>query len=422
MSDKLIQAIKTDSIPFEQLSHLQPLIDKIKHEKYVLLGEASHGTSEFYKIRADLTKRLIREKGFTFIAVEGDWPACQQVNQYIKGYADNIYNARQVLSSSFERWPTWMWANEELIDLIEWLKTYNQDKPKEKKVCFYGIDVYSLWESMDEIINYLTKTNSPILEKANEAFACFEPFNREGQRYGVSAAFYNEGCHDEVIQLLTDILVKKHNNPSTDESQLNLEVNVIITANAENYYRTMITDDNESWNIRDRHMVEIINTISQNYGKNAKGIIWEHNTHVGDARATDMANEGLVNVGQLLREQEGNDNLFIVGFGTHHGTVIAGDRWGSEFKRMIVPPAQKGSWEDSLHKAGPRDKILIFTEKNRRNYLQTMGHRAIGVVYDPKYEQYGNYVPSRISERYDAFIFINSTNALEPLAVERVLV
>lgn len=419
MNDNRIEVIKNEAKPLHGPADFDSLLHKADKTQYVLLGESSHGTSEFYKIRAELSKRLIVEKGFTFLAVEGDWPACQEVNRYIKGYDQKYAHARDVLQS-FKRWPTWMWANVELIDFIEWLKDYNKKQPKERQVGFYGIDVYSLWESMDEIIHYLEQNNSPDVETAKKVFSCFEPFNRQPEKYGVSASFYSEGCHDEVIKLLTDICLKKHKYMDAEESGLNLEVNALITANAENYYRTMVVNDNESWNIRDRHMVEVINKITEFYHGDAKGIIWEHNTHVGDARATDMADEGIVNVGQILREQKGNENLLVVGFGTHRGTVIAADEWGVNFEKMIVPPARDGSWEDLMHKAGPHDKLLIFNEQNRNVFKEKIGHRAIGVVYEPMYEHYGNYVPSSMPERYDAFIYINSTNALTPLEVERV--
>ncbi|MDR4885960.1 erythromycin esterase family protein [Fredinandcohnia sp. QZ13] len=422
MVDKMIQAIQQHSIPIRNPKEdLEQLVISIKNEKYILLGESSHGTSEFYKNRKELTKKLIVEKDFTFIAVEGDWPACQEVNRYIKGYSSKYNNARDVLMQ-FKRWPTWMWANEEIIDLIEWLKEYNQGKPSEKMVGFYGIDIYSLWESMDEIIKYLEKRNSPDLEVARQAFACFEPFNREAEKYALSSAFYSEGCHEEVTKLLTGISVNKHIYHDSEESSLNVEVNALIAANAENYYTTMITNDNESWNIRDRHMVEVIHKIDSFYNHQSKGIIWEHNTHVGDARATDMANEGIVNVGQLLREQAGSENVYIVGFGTHHGTVIAASEWGENFEKMKTPPATTGSWEDLLYKAGNYDKLLLFTDKNRHLFANSIGHRAIGVIYHPQYEHYGNYVPSVISERYDAFIFVNHTNALTPLEVRGVLI
>lgn len=421
MSHNLVEFIKKEAIPLKQIEDYNPLFDKMSEAKFVLLGESSHGTSEFYKIRAELSKKLIQENGYTYIAVEGDWPACQQINRYIKSYDSVHKNAEEALTA-FGRWPTWMWANEELIDFVEWLKSYNQSIPKDKQIGFYGVDVYSLWESLEEIITYLEKTNSPDLEIAKKAFACFEPFNRDPQLYGVSGSFYSEDCREEVVQLLTEITLKKKTYTSYyEEGKLNLEVNALVTANAENYYRTMVTNDTESWNIRDRHMVEVLNRINSYYGESAKGIVWEHNTHVGDARATDMAAEGMVNVGQLLREQIGDENVFIVGFGTHRGTVIAADKWGVNYERMLIPPAQEGSWEDLMHKAGPHDKLLIFNKNNKETFNQTIGHRAIGVVYNPLYEQYGNYVPSVMNERYDAFIYINTTNALQPLEVRRVL-
>lgn len=419
MNKQLIQSIKDNAIPLRTANDYDFLLREVNEQSLVLLGESSHGTHEYYKERAEISKKLITEKGFTFLAVEGDWPACQKVNRYIKGYDKESIDAREVLKS-FNRWPTWMWANEEMIELIEWLKEHNMKQSKENQVGFYGIDIYSLWESMDEIISYLEKTNSSLAEEAKQAFSCFDPFNRKPEKYGISAAFYSEGCHDEVTNLLTEISLNKHTFKDDEESSLNIEINALITTNAENYYRTMVLDDNQSWNIRDQHMVEVINKIEQFYGEKAKGIVWEHNTHVGDARATDMANQGVVNVGQLLREQKGNNKVLIVGFGTHRGTVIAADQWGVNFENMITPPAQEGSWEDAMHKAGPSNKLLLFTKENRSLFLQPIGHRAIGVVYNPQYEQYGNYVPSVMSDRYDAFIYINNTKALQPLDVKEV--
>lgn len=197
-----MKAIKEYAIPLHTHDDVSFLLNEIDDETFVLLGESSHGTSEFYQIRSELSKRLIVEKGFTFIAVEGDWPACLQINRYIKGYDKHIKSARDALKK-VNRWPTWMWANEEMLELIEWLKKYNSKQPENKKVGFYGIDIYSLWESMDEIIHHLEKSNSQMLNATKEAFACFEPFNRRPEKYGVAAAFYGETCHEEVIRLLT---------------------------------------------------------------------------------------------------------------------------------------------------------------------------------------------------------------------------
>jgi erythromycin esterase-like protein len=408
-------SIKKHALPFEHNQHLTPLIDAIGKVKYVLLGEASHGTSEFYTTRTELTKKLIQEKGFTFIAVEGDWPACYEVNRYVKGYEPSYSSARDALQT-LNRWPTWMWSNEEVLDLIEWLKLYNETQ--DVKVGFYGLDVYSLWESMEAIIQYLEDTQSPELDQAKEAFECFEPFHRKAEQYGVSAALYGEDCKQEVLALLQSLLTNRNKYENDDEASLNLVVNALVTTNAEHYYHTMITNDNESWNIRDHHMVHALEHITTFYGSEAKGIVWEHNTHIGDARATDMVHAGLVNVGQLTREKYGEENVYAIGFGTYKGTVIASTKWGTPHEVMPVPEATIGSWEHFLHKARNGNKLLLFDSMNQHEFNETIGHRAIGVIYHPQYEHLGNYVPTRVSDRYNAFIYIEETKALTPISVK----
>ena len=393
------------------------LVQQVKNSKFVLLGEASHGTSEFYTARVEITKKLIQEKGFTFVAVEGDWPACQAINRYVKGY-DQVFNSARDVLKIFDRWPTWMWANEEMIDLIEWMKEYNESGQNQTKVGFYGIDIYSLWESMDEVIHYLKQIDSPDLEAARRAFTCFEPFNRNNEEYAVSAGIFSEGCIEEVAKLLTTIQRKKEKYPNHEELNLNLQVNALVAYNAENYYRTMVVHDDKSWNIRDMHMVDTLNEIMDFYGSKGKAIVWEHNTHVGDASATDMSDSGMINVGQVIREQNPAEDVFITGFGTYKGTVIAADEWGVDLEIKTVPPAMNGSWEEAMHLSGAYDKLLIFTDENRQLFQDRVGHRAIGVVYRPEYEQYGNYVPSVMSERYDAFIYMEETQALHPLVHE----
>lgn len=413
-TDQYIDQIANHSARFTDITDLEPLIKAASPAKYILLGEASHGTSEFYSIRTEITKKLIKEHGFSFVAVEGDWPACYEVNRYVKGVAPEYSSAEDSLKKSFNRWPTWMWANHEMVDLVNWLYDFNQNRGK-KKVGFYGLDVYSLWESLEAIIDYLEKIKSPNIEKAKKAIECFEPFHRKPEMYGISAAFYGEDCMDEIIDLLNSIRQGKKTYDGDPEANLNMKINAIAASNAENYYHTMVTNDNESWNVRDRHMAEALHHIGNFYGSEAKGIIWEHNTHIGDARATDMASEGMVNVGQLTREQYGEKNIYAIGFGTHHGTVIAAEEWGNEPKIMTVPKGISGSWEDYLHKEGAFNKYMIFTEENKHLFREIIGHRAIGVVYHPEFEHHGNYVPSRLSERYDAFIYVDETKALSKL-------
>jgi erythromycin esterase-like protein len=416
----MLESIKKHAKPFESVDDLDPLINAIGDAKYVLLGESSHGTSEFYTIRAELTKRLIKEKGFSVIAVEGDWPSCQSINRYIKNIGSPPNDVRTALES-FNRWPTWMWANQEIIELIEWLKNFNQQTKRKNKVGFYGLDVYSLWESMDEIIKYLERTGNTGLKQARNAFNCFEPFNRNNESYAVSAGYLSEDCMKEALGLLSSIQKNKWKYDDDDESSLNMEVNALVTVNAEEYYRTMVTSDSKSWNVRDIHMVEALNCVMKYYGEGTKVIIWEHNTHIGDARATDMKDAGMVNVGQLVREQNFPEDVYIVGFGTNTGTVIASTEWGVDFRVTNIPSAQNGSWENLMHKAGAHNQYLLFTDENRKDFSKRIGHRAIGVVYRPEHEHFGNYVPSIMSSRYDGFIFVDETHALHPLQLESLI-
>ena len=419
--DATVTHIENQSIRLEDPTDLDTLIDAIGDARIVLLGEASHGTSEFYTWRRELSKRLIQEKGFHCIAVEGDWPPCYEVNKYVKGYGNNEeINANDLLIEQFQRWPSWMWANEETADLVEWLKQYNDHRGGQHKVGFYGIDVYSLWESMEEIINYLENKGSEEVESAKKAFSCFEPYGRDPQVYGMNASFFSDSCEQEVVGLLMQLQEKRAQSSTGEESSLSAEMNALVAVNAERYYRSMVRGGPDSWNIRDHHMVDSIERVMDFYGPAAKVIVWEHNTHIGDARATDMVQEGMVNVGQLVREQYPPEDVFAVGFATYKGSVIAGSSWGSQLEEMTVPPAQPHSWESLLHRAGQYNKLLIF-EPNDSFFVERLGHRAIGVVYDPEYEQFGNYVPTSLSARYDALIFLDETRALEPLVRKPVL-
>lgn len=412
MTNKLIQAISEHCLPLNDVS-LNKIVEEIGDAKIVMIGEASHGTSEFYTIRAELSKKLIEQKGFQLIAVEGDWPSAQAVNYYVKGYSEEGKIAKDVLMSAFHRWPTWMWANEEVATFTEWLKEFNRNS--EQKVGFYGIDLYSLFESIDEVLNYLS--NNPghqvDLEHAKKAFTCFEPYNRSHEHYAISAVQFSDECIREVTSLLRSIRKHKEHYSSEQEEDLNVMMNAIVAKNAESYYREMMTDK-KSWNTRDYHMVEAIHELRKYYGENTKVIIWEHNTHIGDASETSMKNEQLINVGQVIREQCGKENTYAIGFGTYEGTVIAADRWGDPFEIIKVPPAKLSKWEGQLHAASSEDKVLLFKNDNRVLFNDWMGHRAIGVVYNPAFEEYGNYVPSRVGSRYDAFIYINQTSALHP--------
>lgn len=394
---------------------LEPLLKDMGNTRIVMLGEASHGTHEYYTWRTAISKELITRKGFQFIAVEGDWPDCYRINRYIKGYSDAGTDIIKVLKA-FDRWPTWMWANWEIAALAEWLREYNRALPIEKKIGFYGLDVYSLWDSMKAMMSYLDKEDKQAARSVRRAISCFEPFSEDEHLYA-RYSLNDHNCRDEVIALLKEIRLKAQYLDGDREAGFNTEQNALIAVNAEKYYRSMIGFDNGSWNIRDRHMMETLERLLQFHGPLSKCIVWEHNTHIGDARATDMASAGLVNTGQLAREKYGDD-VYLVGFGGYEGTVMAGREWGAPMEEMEVPKARKGSIEYVMHNKHGRNCYFLFNEEDDRLLQTPVNHRAIGVVYNPAHERTGNYVPSVLSKRYDAFVYFDQTKALHPLHLQ----
>lgn len=402
--------------PLGDSRDLDPLLERVGEARHVLLGEASHGTCEYYTWRTRISQRLIEEQGFCFIAVEGDWPDCYRVNRYVKGYPESGANAREVLRT-FERWPSWMWANEEAVELVEWLRSHNEGLSDKAKVGFYGLDVYSLWESMEAVIDYLEREAPEAVGAARRAYRCFEPYGGDIREYARATALVPTSCEDEVVALLSELRSRASGYEEDGrEVRFDAEQNALVARNAETYYRTMVRGGGASWNVRDRHMFETLGRLTCYHAPEARGIVWEHNTHIGDARATDMAEAGMVNVGQLAREEWGEKDVVLVGFGSYRGSVIAGAGWGAPMQRMIVPMAREGSWEDVLHRAGVEDGLLMLANPEGE-LLEPRDHRAIGVVYNPAYERYGNYVPTVLGHRYDAFVYLVETKALKPLHV-----
>lgn len=411
----LVDQIARVERPLRNENDLDALLDRIADRRIVLLGEASHGTSEYYEWRRRISERLIREKQFSFIAVEGDWPACYQLNRFAKRLPDSGKSARDV-AHAFDRWPTWMWANEEVVKLIDWLRDYNEGLVMGERVGFYGLDVYSLWESMDAVVRYLERIDPEAAASARRAYSCFDPYHQDVQAYARATALVPTSCEVETMRALIELRrnAAQYREDGRD-AFFNAEQNALVAQNAERYYRAMIYGGPDSWNLRDTHMIETLDRLLKHYGPASKAIVWEHNTHVGDARYTDMAGSGLVNVGQLAREEWGQDEVYIAGFASYAGTVIAGEEWGAEMERMRVPEARNGSWEALLHEAGARDKLLLLDELQGEDALKTRGHRAIGVVYDPAWERAGNYVPTIMPRRYDALLYIDESHALHPL-------
>lgn len=412
------QEIKEKAIPLSSPKEIDPLIEYIGDSRFVLLGEASHGTHEYYTWRTEITKRLIEEQNFSFIAVEGDWPCCYKLNRYVKGYPETGENAVEVLME-FDRWPTWMWANWEVVELAEWLRAYNMEFAPEQRVGFYGLDVYSLVDSLKAILDYLKETDFHAYESAKKTIECFEPFGYNGRNYGFSTSLTSASCQKEVVNLLKEIRGNILQYNTDYETVFSTEQNALVALHAENYYRKMVNGGPDSWNIRDNHMVETLNRLIQFHGNGSKAIVWEHNTHIGDARATDMTDQNMVNVGELVSQMYKSDGVVKVGFGSYKGTVIASDAWGEKMKKMKVPKGAEGSWEKLLHDCGHENLLLLMYKwENDPMFKQPVGHRAIGVVYDPKDDRLSTYVPSVLPQRYDAFIFIDETKALHPLKID----
>lgn len=420
-ASRLVKTIRGKAQPFQHASDLGPLISRIKDSKVVMLGEATHGTHEFYDWRRIISQELIANHGFNFIAVEGDWPPCQSLNEYIS-HGSPQGTAREALTA-FQRWPTWMWANAEVAELAEWLRHHNASA--NEKVGFHGLDVYSLFESMEVVLERLHDLNPFLARRARTLYSCFERFNEDERRYARSLIQMPEGCEGEVAQVLSELLSFRLDGLSDREAALfDARQNARIVKNAEDYYRTMMLGTEDSWNVRDRHMMETLQLLLDHYGPTAKGIVWEHNTHIGDYRATDMLSMGQVNIGGLARERLGEDAVSLVGFGTYEGTVIASHAWDGPTQNLPVPPGRTGTYEEAFHDAcaaeGHKQSFITFDAEDREagsSLAETLGHRAIGVVYDPAHERWGNYVPTSLANRYDAFVFFDQSRAVEPYSI-----
>lgn len=390
---------------------LDPLIDSIKDKRVVMLGEASHGTEEYYQLRRVITQRLIRDYGFKFVAVEGDWPDAFRVNQFIRHDIGGD-SARDILLQN-KRWPTWMWANEETVKLVDWMKDRN--------VGFYGLDVYSLFDSIDRVMEYVRKKHPHMIELVERHYSCFEPFEADEISYARSLLKYPEGCEKEVISTLRNLLHMRVSNNEDIEELFDAQQNGHVIANAEAYYRAMMKSDEGSWNIRDGHMMETLDRLLDRHGEGAKAIVWAHNTHIGDYRATDMKEHGYVNIGGLARKLYGEDNVALVGFGSYQGEVLASYSWGAPEQVMPLPPAREGSYESLFHKIAQKGQTNYFyldMHGPLEKQLSTVrNHRAVGVVYNAKQEYRSNYVPTELSKRYDYFLFIDRTHALRSLHV-----
>lgn len=401
-----------------------PLMKLIGDAPLVLIGEASHGTHEFYRERAQITKRLIKEKGFTAVAVEADWPDAYRVNRYVRSVGNDA-DAVEALSG-FKRFPAWMWRNADVLDFIGWLRSYNDDLPiSAAKRGFYGLDLYSLHTSIEAVLDYLDRIDPEAARRARARYACFDHFGKDEQAYGYAAGLgISESCEDKVVSQLLELYRKSAEYAWRDgrvaaDEHFYATQNARLVMNAERYYRSMFRGRVSSWNLRDAHMVETLESLLAFLGtqnSHAKIVVWEHNSHLGDARATRMGQEGEWNVGQLVRERHGRDAV-LVGLTTYEGTVTAASNWDAPAERKRVRPALKNSYEALFHELNiPRFLLTLRdTEHAAAALREPLLERAIGVIYRPETERASHYFQARLSAQFDAVLHFDETRAVEPL-------
>ncbi|QIR35641.1 erythromycin esterase family protein [Tolypothrix sp. PCC 7910] len=421
----LVDAVRRSAYQLQgATTDYDPLMNLIGNARFVLIGEATHGTHEFYKQRAEITKRLIQEKGFTAVAVEADWPDAYRVNRYVRGVSEDPTPAEAL--SGFQSFPAWMWRNTDVLDFIGWLREYNDALPTNAiKVGFYGLDLYSMSASMAEVLNYLDRVDPEAAQRARYRYSCFEHFGEDSQHYGYAASFgLTESCEQEVVNQLRELQARtaeeiKNHNPVAADELFYAEQNARLVKNAEVYYRSMFQGPVSSWNIRDRHMAETLDQLATHLdqqGKpSSKVVVWEHNSHLGDARATAMGRGGEVNVGQLVREKYGHDTV-LIGFSTYTGTVIAASDWGATPELKLVRPALAKSYEAIFHQTEIPQLYLQLRDRPEIAGLEKRRlERAIGVIYRPETERISHYFYASLPEQFDAIIHIDDTKGVQPL-------
>jgi erythromycin esterase-like protein len=403
------------------------LLDSIGDARLVLIGEASHGTHEFYQERALITRRLIEEKGFRAVAVEADWPDAYRVNRFVKGEGDVLEGTDPL--SGFLRFPQWMWRNAEVLDFIVWLRQWNESlSGKRPKTGFYGLDLYGLHASIEAVLRYLDQVDPEAAQRARERYACFENVKPDAAVYGYEASLgLAESCEEEALRQLMELRrsaveYPAGRKPLEEDEQFQAEQNARLIVNAERYYRTMFLGRVSSWNLRDRHMADTLDALADHLARQrgasgpAKIVVWEHNSHLGDARATEFGEWGEFNVGQLMRERHGRQ-AFLVGMTTNTGTVMAASDWGAAAEAIRVRPAMPNSYENLFHEAGIERFFLDLRLDNEviKTLAEPRLERAIGVIYRPETERASHYFRARLPSQFDALLHFDHTKAVDPL-------
>ena len=421
----IVAAIRNAAQPLAgAMADYDPLLNLVGDAHFVLLGEASHGTEEFYRARAHITQRLITELGFTAVAVEADWPDAYRVNRYVRRVGTDTHSDAAL--AGFQRFPTWMWRNTEVLRFVEWLRAYNVTLPAGRpQVGFYGLDLYSLYSSMAAVLRYLEAIDPEAARRARYRYNCFEHFGEDTQAYGHAASFnLTQSCEDAVVQQLQELqhhaatYSQRDGQVAADEF-FYAEQNARLVKDAEAYYRTMFRGRVSSWNLRDQHMVDTLEALVahlQRQGGPPKVVVWAHNSHLGDARATELGQKGEWNVGQLVRERQGQD-VVLVGFLTYHGSVMAATDWGGPAEQKRVRPALPDSYEALFHAVGVPNFLLPL--RGRGDAVEALDparlERAIGVIYRPETERMSHYFLARLPEQFDAVLHFDETHAVAPL-------
>jgi len=421
----LAQAIAEQATPLTGTDGYDLLLERIGDARFVLLGEATHGTHEFYRIRAELTKRLIRDKGFVAIAAEADWPDTYRINRFVRG----IGRDRDAVAAlaDFQRFPHWMWRNADVLELITWLRVENDRiADPARRVGFYGLDLYSLHASMAAVLAYLEPRDPHAALRARERYACFDAFGPEPQTYGYAvSAGISQDCEREVVTQLVDLLkhrteLQRRDGILAEDAQFEAEQNARVVASAEEYYRMMYVGAASTWNLRDTHMADTLDALADHLARRsrpAKIVVWAHNSHVGDSAAmAHRADRDEITIGHLCRNRHRRDTV-LVGFTTYQGTVTAASNWGADAERKTVRPALSGSYEQLFHRTGvPRFLLLLDRLGEATAALhESRLERAIGVIYRPQTERASHYFDVRLPDQLDAVIHVDTTRALEPL-------
>ncbi|HSV20849.1 MAG TPA: erythromycin esterase family protein [Casimicrobiaceae bacterium] len=413
-------AIRTAARPLKTDAALAALAARIAPARTVLIGEASHGTHDFYALRADLTRRLIVDHGFMAVALEADWPDTFRAHRFVSSRSDDR-DAVAALSD-FQRFPAWMWRNEVMAGFVGWLREVNRARRPAQQVGLYGLDLYSLHASIEAVLRYLDQVDPAAAQRARARYACFEHYG-DPQHYGLAASAGAETCEGAVVEQLVDLrrrageLSRIDGYPAREEL-FSAEQNARLIRNAEQYYRSMFRGRDESWNLRDRHMAETLEALRERLGASAGIVVWAHNSHLGDARATEMGRRGELNLGQLVRERAG-EACCAVGLSTYTGTVTAASDWDAPAERKRVRPGLPGSYETLLHGAAHERFWLDLHEADlARALADERLQRAIGVIYRPQTERWSHYFGARLPQQFDVFVHLDQTAALRPLEID----